>query len=44
MKNINNKANFIKTQDLGTAENLKKAGFELVDHTNETWTFINNPH
>ena len=44
MKNLNNKANFIKTQDIETAENLKKAGFELVDCANNTWTFINNPN
>lgn len=45
MKNISNKnqAMFVKTQDLITAEGLKKAGFELVDDTNGTWTFMNNP-
>lgn len=44
MKNLNNKANFIKTQDFETAENFKKAGFELVDCTDGTWTFVNNPN
>lgn len=44
MKNLNNKAIFIKTQDLKTAENLKKSGFELVDYTNNIWTFLNNPN
>lgn len=46
MKNINskNQAMFVKTQDLVTAEGLKKAGFELVDYTDGTWTFINNPN
>lgn len=38
-----NKALFIKTQDLKTAEGLNKAGFELVYYENSTWTFINNP-
>lgn len=45
MKNINNKnkAMFVKTQDKDTADNLKNLGFELVDDTNGTWTFMNNP-
>lgn len=45
MKKLNNKNQdmFIKTQDEDTAEDLKKAGFELVDDTNGTWTFMNNP-
>lgn len=45
MKKLNNKnqAMFIKTQDEDTACNMKKAGFELVDDTNGTWTFMNNP-
>lgn len=38
-----NKAMFIKTQDLNTADELKKIGFKLIDYTNETWTFMNNP-
>jgi len=42
-RNDNTKAMFIKTQDLDTSESLKQAGFELVDYTNETWTFVNNP-
>lgn len=40
----NNKAKFIKTQHLKTAEGLKQAGFELVSYTDNTWTFINNPN
>lgn len=39
-----NKAMFVKTQDLITAEGLTKAGFELVDYADGTWTFINNPN
>lgn len=42
-KNDNTKAMFIKTKDLETSENLKHAGFELVDYTNGMWTFMNNP-
>lgn len=42
-KKNKNQAKFIKTQDLNTAEDLKKIGFKLVDYTNETWTFVNNP-
>ncbi len=42
-KNSNLQAMFVKTQDLITAEGLKKAGFELVDYQDDTWTFINNP-
>lgn len=38
----NNKALFIKTQDFETSELLKQEGFELVDYTNETWTFMNH--
>lgn len=41
-KNNNTKAMFIKTKDLETSENLKKSGFELVDYSDGTWTFINN--
>lgn len=37
-----NQSKFIKTQDLNTAEDLKKIGFKLVDYTNDTWTFVNN--
>ena len=48
MKIINNKQNkpamFIKTQDLATAEGLGKAGFELIDYQEQTWTFLNNPN
>lgn len=43
-KENKNQAKFIKTQDLKTAESLKKANFELVDYTDETWTFVNNPN
>lgn len=42
MKN-NNKAMFVKTKDLETSNNLKKSGFELVDYTDGTWTFVNDP-
>ena len=42
-KNSNLQAMFVKTQDLITAEGLKRAGFELVDYQDDTWTFINNP-
>jgi len=38
----NQKAMFIKTQDLETSENLKKSGLELVDYSNGTWTFVND--
>ena len=34
---------FIKTQDEATANNLKNNGFELVDYTDATWTFMNKP-
>lgn len=46
MKKINskNQAMFIKTQDANTCEELKRAGFNLVDFTDNTWTFINNPN
>ena len=40
--NNNTKAMFIKTKDLETSENLKHAGFELVDYTDGIWTFLNN--
>lgn len=43
MKNLNNKAMFIKTQDEKTCAELKKSGFKFVDYTNGTWTFMNNP-
>lgn len=39
-----NTAMFIKTQDLITAEGLNRAGFELVDYNDGTWTFLNNPN
>lgn len=42
MGNKKNKALFIKTKDLETSEILKKEGFEMVDYTNGTWTFVNN--
>ena len=43
MKNKeNNKANFIKTKDRDTYEEMIKLGFELIDDTNGTWTFLNN--
>ena len=38
-----NKSNFIKTQDKKTYEELIKIGFKLIDYTDDTWTFINNP-
>lgn len=41
-ENKGNKAMFIKTQDLETSESLKHAGFELVDYTDGTWTFVND--
>ena len=42
-KNNKNQAMFVKTQDLITAEGLKRAGFNLVDYVDGTWTFVNNP-
>ena len=44
MKNLSNKnkALFIKTQDFDTAESMKNNGFKLVDHTDDTWTFVND--
>lgn len=42
-KNKKNQAMFVKTQDLITAEGLKRAGFNLVDYVDGTWTFVNNP-
>lgn len=46
MKNFSSKNQpmFIKTQDLVTAEGLKRSGFDLVDYLEGTWTFINNPN
>ena len=43
MKNINNKnqSMFIKTQDSDTCEELKRAGFNLIDYSDNTWTFAN---
>ena len=35
-------AKFIKTKDSFTADNLKNSGFDLIDYSNDTWTFINN--
>lgn len=43
MDEKNNKSMFVKTQHLKTADGLKAAGFELVDYSDNTWTFINNP-
>ena len=34
---------FIKTQDINTCEELKRAGFDLIDYTDNTWTFMNKP-
>ena len=46
MNNLNskNQAMFIKTQDEATSDNLKNNGFELIDYTDGTWTFLNNPN
>jgi len=41
--NSNNQAMFIKTQDINTCEELKRAGFDLIDYTDNTWTFMNKP-
>lgn len=45
MNNLNNKNKFkfIKTQDSNTCERLTDAGFRLIDYTDGTWTFMNNP-
>lgn len=40
---MKNKALFIKTQDESSATQLEDSGFKLVDYTNGTWTFMNNP-
>lgn len=40
--NDNTKAMFIKTKDFDTSEVLSKEGFDLVDYSNGTWTFIND--
>ena len=37
------KALFIKTQDFETHESLLESGLKLVDYTNGTWTFVNDP-
>ena len=42
-KDMKNKALFIKTQDESSAKQLEDSGFKLVDYTNGTWTFMNNP-
>lgn len=42
-KENKNQEKFIKTQDLKTYESLLEIGFKLIDCTNGTWTFINNP-
>lgn len=39
-----NKSMFIKTKDFDTSKTLKQEGFELVDYTDGTWTFVNNPN
>lgn len=41
-KNNKNKAMFVKTKDFDTSETLKNEGFQLVDYTDGTWTFVNN--
>ena len=41
-KNDDRKAMFIKTQDIKTSESLKKSGFDLIDYSDGTWTFIND--
>ena len=35
------KQNFIKTTDFETASKLEKLGFQKVDNTNGTYTFLN---
>ena len=40
----NKKAWFVKTQDEYTAKKLMECEFELVDCSNGTWTFVNNPN
>lgn len=43
MKNNKNKFKFIKTQDSDACKKLFDIGFKLVDYTDGTWTFMNNP-
>lgn len=38
----NNKTMFIKTKDEETSKTLQAEGFQLIDYTDGTWTFINN--
>ena len=38
-----NKSWFAKTQDENIANELIESGYQLVDCTNGTWTFINKP-
>lgn len=40
----NDKPLFIKTRDADTAKLLKAEGFELLEHTNNVWTFVNDPN
>lgn len=37
------KQNFIKTTDQETAEKLLLCGFQLVSHTGNMYTFLNQP-
>ena len=40
-----NKCNFIITHDKKTAENMILAGFQVVSHVGDTYTFLNQmPH
>ena len=41
--NKKGKALFIKTQDFETHESLLESGLKLIDYTNGTWTFMNDP-
>ena len=40
---MKNNAWFCKTQDEYVMKELIEAGFQLVDYTNGTWTFMNKP-
>lgn len=40
---MKNKAMFIKTKDTETSKKLQEEGFQLVDHTDGVWTFVNDP-
>lgn len=37
---MDNKTMFIKTKDKETSETLQAEGFQLVDYTSGTWTFL----